>query len=398
MKSRNKVVPLGFWARAIGVPACLCLCAYLIYASRFAPHTIAPYLLLLFVLLADVISLVPDCARGPFLVLAALAFGLCLIEGVAFAFDAGAPVSIKTKGLIVPNKIFGWGPGGPGVYHERRFYPYSGQTIFNVTYTFDKNSLRKTVSSDHGPAVAFFGDSYMLGVGVGDQDTMPQAFADLTAHRIRVLNLGFWAYSPQQFLRAMETGAFDKVVGPDLRLFVFFTSPWQSDRVACKADYVADAPRYVLQNGKPVFSGLCFDHGRPGIEGLFSHVAMLRNLFERYFRIATKGDIQLYIAEIRRAAALTQQRYHVPTIVLFMTAGHDNLWRSGFSDADIMNALRAGGLPVLDVSLAAHTWDDPKLSIPGDWHPTPYAHRARAILLARFLAAKMPQILAPPRR
>jgi hypothetical protein len=389
---------LMFWARAIGVPSCLGLCAYVLYASRFAPHTIFFYLFFLFLLLVDIVSLVPDRARDVFVVLGALVFGLWIIEGAAFAFVSDTPVSTKTKGTIVRNPVFGWGPGNPGVYHERRIYPYSGATIFNVTYTFDENRLRKTVSSDHGPTIAFFGDSFTLGVGVNDPETMPQAFADLTDHKIRVLNLGFWAYSPQQFLRAMETGVFDKIVPPDLRLFVFFTAPWQSDRVACKADYVSGAPRYVLENGSPIYTGVCFDHGRPKIERLLSHVAIFRALFKRYFRIGTRGDIQLYIAETLKAAALTRERYHVPTIVLFTSAGHDNLWMSGFTDQDIMNALRAGGLPVIDVSLGKHTYNNPKLSIPGDWHPTPFAHRARATLLKQFLVARMPEILALPRQ
>lgn len=384
-----------FWVRAVGVPACLGLFGYLIFALRIAPHTIAFYLLLAFLLFVDIASLVPDRARAAFIVLAALASGLCAIEVVALIFDPKLPILIRPNGFVVRDPVFGWGPGSPGAYREKMVDANTGRTIYDATYTLGNDRLRKTVSSDHGPTIAFVGDSYTFGISVNDADTMPQAFADLTNRKIRVLNLAFEAYSPQQFLRAMETGAFDKIVGPDLRAFVLLTAPWHSERVACEADYVAGAPSYVLRNGNPVYAGVCFEHGRPWIEGVLSHVALLRTLSKRY-SVVTGGDIQLYIAEILKAAALAKQRYHVPTIILFMSAG--NMWMGGFTDQEIMGKLRAGGLPVIDASLAEHTWNNPKLIIPGSWHPTPFAHRARAALLKQFLVGNMPDVLAPARQ
>jgi hypothetical protein len=47
-----------------------------------------------------------------------------------------------------------------------------------------------------------------FGQGVPDADTLPQAFADATGHRWRVLNLAFPGYGPQQFLRSLETDIF----------------------------------------------------------------------------------------------------------------------------------------------------------------------------------------------
>jgi hypothetical protein len=384
--------PFNFWARAVGVPACLFLLAYLIYAAHLDSGTAVLYLLLLFLLLVDITSLAPERARNVLLVLTALVFGFCVLEAASYAFASKLPAWIRTDGFVEPESLLGWGPGAPGVYHEKMVDTNSGRTIYDATYTLDDHRLRKTISSDRGPTIAFVGDSYTFGIGVNDAETMPQAFADLTGHRIRVLNLGFGAYSPQQFLRAMETGVFDKILGPDLRLFVLLTAPWHSERVACKADYVAGAPRYVLENGNPVYAGVCFDHGRPWLEGVLSRVAILRALSTRY-SFASSDDIQLYIAEIRKAAALARQRYHVPTVILFMSAG--NMWMSAYTDQEIMKELRAGGLPVIDTSLAEHTWNNAKLMIPGGWHPTPFAHRARAMLLKQFLVAKMPEILAP---
>jgi hypothetical protein len=384
-----------FWVRAIGVPVFFGLLAYLLFAARFAPHTISVYLLLAFLLFVDIASLVPDRARPAFIVLAALLFGFCVIEVVALVFEPKLPILIRPNGFVASDPVFGWGPGSPGAYREEMVDANTRRTIYDAVYTIGSGRLRKTISTDHGPTIGFVGDSYTFGISVNDVDTMPQAFADLTDHKIRVLNLAFEAYSPQQFLRAMETGAFDKIVGPDLRAFVLLTAPWHAERVACEADYVGGAPRYVLRNGDPIYAGACFEHGTPWLQKVLSHDALLRALSKRYSAV-TRGDIELYIAEILKAADLAKKRYHVPTIILFMSGG--NMWMGGYTDQEIIGELRAGGLPVIDASLAKHTWNDPKLVIPGSSHPTPFAHRARAALLKQFLLRNMPQTLAPARQ
>ena len=91
---------------------------------------------------------------------------------------------------------------------------------------------RQVISAPMGPTVAFFGDSMTFGQGVPDADTLPQAFADATGYRWRVLNLAFPGYGPQQFLRALETDIFrDLLTEP--RLFVFLTAPWHAERSSC---------------------------------------------------------------------------------------------------------------------------------------------------------------------
>jgi hypothetical protein len=64
------------------------------------------------------------------------------------------------------------------------------------------------ISAPTGLTAAFFGDSMTFGQGVPDAYTLPQAFADATGHRWRVLNLAFPGYGPQQFLRSLETDIF----------------------------------------------------------------------------------------------------------------------------------------------------------------------------------------------
>jgi ABC-type thiamin/hydroxymethylpyrimidine transport system permease subunit len=246
---------------AIGIAIFLCAGAYLIHAFGFEQRTILFDLIIIFFISIDLGSVTSGILRRLSVVVGALAFGLCVIEGLALSLEPKPPIAIQSEGLVVHRDVLGWGPAGPGAYHSARIDAKAKQTIYDVTYTFDENLLRATISGN-GQTIAFFGDSYTLGEGVNDAETMPQAFADETGRTFRIINFGFSAYSSQQFLRAMETGLFDKVIGANPRLFVFLTSPWQDDRVACKAKYVAEAPRYILADGAIKFCGICGESQR----------------------------------------------------------------------------------------------------------------------------------------
>lgn len=92
-------------------------------------------------------------------------------------------------------------------------------------------------------------------------------------------------------------------------------------------------------------------------------------------------DRRLYEAEIVRAAALAKARYNVATIVLFLSGSS--------ADDRVRKQLRLAGITVLDASLVRHASKDARISIPGDGHPTPLAHRLRAEILQQYLNAHM---------
>jgi hypothetical protein len=156
--------------------------------------------------------------------------------------------------------------------------------------------------------VAFFGDSWTFGQGVADAQTLPQAFADILDHKLRVLNFGFPGYGPQQFVRAVETGLFDDLLRPDAKLFVFQTSAWHAERSSCKASFNLRAPKYWLVAGTPVFAGACAE----GLERMFRETLGASAAYRVFVRpvvsAVSAGDIELYIAEILEAARLAKQR------------------------------------------------------------------------------------------
>lgn len=184
---------------------------------------------------------------------------LCLAAVEAYAVSQMPTTGgIWAQGLMSARPVLGWGPAHPGVFRHASIHR-SGRVIFDVDYTIDEHLNRKVVSAPDGPAIAFFGDSFTFGFGLPDADTLPQAFADLTGRRIRVLNFGMIAYGPHQFLRALETGLYDELLHPS-RLFVFETAAWSAQRSACKfrnRPPQSPEPRYRLVDGAPKFAGTC---------------------------------------------------------------------------------------------------------------------------------------------
>jgi hypothetical protein len=316
--------------------------------------------------------------RDAFIVVASVGFGLIVAEAYALVVSAPA-IETSSPGYSVLRSIVGWGPGQPGVYRDSKVKGRSGSVIYDVGYTIDAHRNRQVISAPTGLTVAFFGDSMTFGQGVPDADTLPQAFADATGHRWRVLNLAFPGYGPQQFLRALETDMFrDLLTEP--RQFVFLTAPWHAERSSCLSSFVADGPRYVMVDGMPRYEGACQGHWPIRLRRLWTRTAMYSMFFEPAFGGARSADIDLFVAILVRAGQLAREKYGVATLVLYLP---DEAYasRAGVTDAQIMGRLREGGLVVIDAGLDPGNFPGQELQIPGDGHPTGVANRARALLV-----------------
>jgi hypothetical protein len=213
---------------------------------------------------------------------------------------------------------------------------------------------------------------------------LPQAFADATGDQLRVLNLAFLGYGPQQFLRALETDMFrDLLTEP--RLFVFLTAPWHAERSACTSNFVLRAPRYVMVEGRPVYKGKCLDHWPVWLQYWLTRTATYSVFFEPVFGGAGPADMDLYVAILIRAGQLARERYGVPTLILYQP--YDAyVRRAGFTDQQIIQRLHDGGLLVIDARLDPNDFPGQNLRIPGDGHPTGVANRAWAVLVRDALA------------
>jgi hypothetical protein len=362
------------------------------FASFFRLFTFGALALLL----CDIAWLTGGKTRDFFVILASMCVGLCAIECIADLMLPHAPPVIAPRNVwSQPQSDIGWGASKPGRYHDYRM-DFAGRTIYSVSYTIDRDLLRQTLSCKKGPAIVFFGCSFTFGEGVNDDQTLPQNFADQLDRKVRILNLGFSGYGPQQFLREEETGRFDQVIGPNPRLFVFLTAVWHAQRTACKASWTARAPRYALENGRLVYVGQCIPPG-PSLllHEWLENVALYRELVEPYRWQLTNEDVELYVRILSAAVELAKSKYNASTVVLYVRSDDKFFRGTGFSDDEIMRRLSAAGAIVVDASLQKERHDGAQINIAGNGHPTPYANQLRASILKTYLAERAPNILQP---
>jgi hypothetical protein len=355
---------------------------------------------LFFFLLADAASLVRGGKRDVLVALASIAFGLCIVEALAIRSEPKQTL-VTTNGWSVYRPEIGWGPEHAGRYHSEKTDTSTGATIFSADYTIDSNLLRAVRAGKGGSAIAFFGDSFTFGTGVNDADTLPQQLADLLPADQSVFNLGFNGYSPQQFLREMETGIFDPVIGSHPKLFIFMTAAWHSERTSCKASWTANAPRYILRDGAVSYQGACASGPRLWVREWFGNSAAYRFFAAPILSRVNHDDLELYIRILGEAVRLANAKYGVPTLIPYIPVPETYLAGTGFTNETLISRLRDGGAYVVDVSLWREASKGAVIDIPGDGHPTPVANRMRAALLKDYIEHNMPEVFAdsrnPPR-
>lgn len=331
------------------------------------------------------------------LLCATLSLGFGIIETLSLHLG-GFATTYKDRGSWARVGELGWRPARPGPIHEKKIAT-NGDVVYDVVNTIDDNLTRKVESAPDGPTVAFFGDSITFGAGLNDNETLPQAFADLTDRRFRVLNLAVTAYGPQQFLRALEIGEHDALLKKDPRLFIMLTAPWHAGRTSCKERNQWYAPRYVIEDGAPVYRGACSE----AASGLFGAArALLRSteMFHYFFESREppidEKDVDLYVAVLGKAGEVARQKYGVPTLIMYLP---DNFatdrYQLGpaYGNAQIMQKLRATGLLVAEARLVnAADYPGQPLFIPGDGHPTGlmdriWAGQIRDVVMQEFDAA-----------
>lgn len=375
------------------IPLVLLLIAYFVSAIPYLKYTRGIYEFLVFLLIADLAVALRGTWRDAATLIATLLFAFATLELACAALQP--PGSVESRGFSTSRPVLGWGPSAPGVYHGEKAGLHGG-VVYSADYTIDNLLLRHTASGTATPTTVFFGDSMIFGQGVADADTLPQVYADLTGRKTRVLNFGFPGYGPQEFLRALETGLFDPLLG-DAKTFVFETANWHVERAACIPGFMARAPRYELRDGEPVFVGACAEGLHRVLQDVVAGGAAYHRFLAPVLDAVGQHDVEIYIAELLRIAEIVKQRYGGRMVVLYLFDGDEYLAKSGFTDAEIEKRLREGGIDFLDASLSPKDFPPGTLfKIPGDGHPTAIANHARAALLQKFLVSLTPQQVASP--
>lgn len=352
-----------------------------------------------FLLFADLASLLRGRLRDLSLVLASLAFGIAVIEAAAVVLEPKQYV-VSDYGWSIRRPILGWGPEHAGRFHSKKTDPSTGAAVYDVDYTIDSNLLRETKSCESGPTIVFFGCSFTFGEGLNDADTLPQAFADALSGKLRIVNTAFSGYGPQHFLREMQSGLLDGAIGAQPKLFIFMTAAWHAERTACKPHWVRYAPRYVLENGQITLKGACYEGASLALLEWLQDAATFRYFIAPLLNKVTREDIEFYIRVMLESVRLAKEKYGVDTLIPYLRQMPPHyLDGTGFDNDEIMKRLRDGGAVVMDLSLTPDEDKDDVFTIRGDHHPTALANRLRASMLRFYLEQHMSETLlaAAPR-
>ena len=327
--------------------------------------------------------------RDGFLVLSTLFLGLCVLEVAAGRLEPKSDLKISPFWIEL-KPVVGFGFNKAGVIHSRKADPLTGAVVFDAHYTIGDTFDRVVRPAGTGPAVAFFGDSFTFGEGLNDADTLPQRFADL-GNGERVLDLAVTGYSPQQFLREVQTGVRDAVIGPKPRAFVFLTSPFHAMRTACKESWTNNAPRFALVDDHLAHEGVCYAGAALRVHEFLQNTALYRLAIRPVVVRLTHADVDLYIRILAEAVRGARERYGVDTLVPFVRTAPNYLQGTGFDNDAVIAALRGRGVRVLDVTLTDPPGKEFTYEIRGDGHPSP----AATLVWARNIADALKEPAAP---
>lgn len=201
---------------------------------------------------------------------------LCLIIGELYAHyklessseqDSCAASTSGTyaSDYFTPSPITGY-KGKPNTTATAHKSTQSGKSLYNVSYTTDELGWRITPSSklDSSSCVLFFGDSFTIGEGVQDNETLPFYFG--THANARIYNFGFHGYGPHQALALVQSGEIARIVKDCQSVLAIYESlpghiaraggfsPWEQG---------TNAPRFYLDPSGSLKWGNAYLHQSP---------------------------------------------------------------------------------------------------------------------------------------
>jgi hypothetical protein len=252
-----------------------------------------------------------------------------------------------------------------------------GMIVYDVTYTTNEHGFRITPAAIPGkPTVAFWGCSFTFGMGLNDDQTLPNQFVVHSKGRFSAINFGLPGHSPNNALAFLEeNGEHSITAGTNIVAGVYFTMDDHPLRVMGKRPGAKGYPRYVIRNGVAVRNGFFEDTSgyiqySEDVNSLLDQT-ILKNLGKVAIAdVLLKGltgyDNKLYVAVLKRMAEIFEERYHAPFVVvtwlcqtLQNRAQYEALERAGLRLVNLKDLFRE---------------EHSIIGIPNDGHPTAYAN------------------------
>ena len=141
--------------------------------------------------------------------------------------------------------------------------------------------------------------------------------AKLRDLKVHAVNLGVPGYGPNHVLRAFEAGLLDRYTDKHVKAVVLWIIPAHLARVTGEGSWLGSSPRYVLEDGKPHYTG-SFDQHR-----IRNPLAGLRYLLGEQFafveaigkRQRQQEQSELIVAIIARLQVLAREKFGAPLVI-----------------------------------------------------------------------------------
>ena len=269
---------------------------------------------------------------------------------------------------------------------SRQTLTKDGQPIYDAVYTTDANGFRTLPPGPAGDTpVLLLGDSFNFGVGINDDQTLAFYLRDLSAGRLKPVNLAIPGLGIHQVLRQLEIG---EPARSGHKKFSFALLSIVDDHVSRangRVFWLRHSPRYEVEPGD-----------RLVLRGTYEHPSkFVRNLLagSRLFALAwntisadSDGDRHRFVRILREIKSRLSTEYGARVVVLYFSG---QTWRGDLTGArDMMVPLLCrADVSFIDVSSLVRVSSEPidRFYISGDGHPTAQLNR----LLASTIIAGM---------
>lgn len=327
-----------------------------------------------------------------------------------YVADYGTP---KTEGAWVsgPHEPLGYRyKAGLAEIRSKLVEEKTGSVIYDVVYSFEPNGLRKTGRSTRAglsdKSALFLGGSFTFGEGLGDQDTLPSLFSELTGWKS--INAGMHGYGTHQAYETLRNPMLYRAItnSKKVDLVVYRVMDDHVNRAAGKSDWDRYGPCFEVSRDQAVVYQGTFESckKKPSFVGVARFLlailmktkepvtrSFVDNIETAIFRGHDEKRQLALIAEMHKLSNLRSAKLIVLNETI-LPPSYD-LSNSVSSKCKLSNdmislgqKLRANGIEVIDShQLVSRNGCTPGLlAIPRDGHPSRYANTLASKALVRF--------------
>jgi hypothetical protein len=215
---------------------------------------------------------------------------------------------IDSPGWAVKSDTLGYRPERNFKDHSKA---YSGNTLlYDVHYTTDEHGLRKTppISADSlTKSAVFFGCSFTFGIGINDNDVMPNIVQKLVQNKYKVYNFGYGGYGTHQMLTLIEKNMVDSIVKYEPKIFIYALIPDHLNRILDLVPYGHHCPKYILDTNthEVKYAGLFDDFNNLALSKIKN--SEIYGLFKK--KKAEISDVILFVKMVQKSQTLLKNKY-----------------------------------------------------------------------------------------